>query len=180
MLARLQSVCLSNSSPQCTGIFRSVCWCDFALSLLSSHFAGSNPAVYSKGICQRFGFCPSGRRYCAKVHFCAGKYLIKGWLSSSKSVPCLKTDTVFSKASPNFPWYCGITQDFSRRFCKMVTQAKLEVTVCVFYSDQKRTCLQKNLQKVFPVSLKTMSKLFVRLYSECFGYSKTGQKSIKF
>ena len=154
MLARLQSVCLSNSSPQCTGIFRSVCWCNFALSLLSSHFAGSNPAVYSKGICQRFGFCPSGHRHCTKVRFCAGKYLIKDWLSSSKSVPCLKTDTVFSKASPNFPWYCGITQDFSRRFCKNGNANKSWGSSMRFLFRSKKNMLTEKLAKGFPRELK--------------------------
>jgi hypothetical protein len=83
-----------------------------------------------------------------------------------KSEPCLRVDTVFSEAVPKdfFPHCKGGTQIFSRCFCMNDSGTKRIYDRNEYYRyDYYR--YKKYVGK--------------KLYGECFGYNKTGQKSIQ-
>ena len=141
MLARLlqAGVCV-NPSPRCTRIFQSVCQKNScSLSLSSSIFAGSNPAVRCKTYRQWIGFVlrDAKERY---TKSCARTFLFRHSLSfgkarsasvrlaeQCKSKPCLRMDTVLSQTVPKdfFPHCAGGTQIFSRCFCMSDNEATL-------------------------------------------------------
>ena len=102
-----------------------------SLSLSSSIFAGSNPAVRCKTYRQWLGFVLRDAKRTVHEIVCENVFIqtfviIRQSESASvhlaeqcKSKPCLRMDTVLSQTVPKdfFPHCAGSTQIFSRCFC---------------------------------------------------------------
>ena len=123
-------------------MFQSVCQKNTcSLSLSSSIFAGSNPAVCNYSISPVvWKICPSGlpkrtvHEMRARTFFILTFVIIRQSESASvhlaeqcKSKPCLRMDTVLSQTVPKdfFPHCAGGTQIFSRCFCMNDSEATL-------------------------------------------------------
>ena len=142
MLARLlQAGVWVNPSQRCTRIFRSVCQKNAcSLSLSSSIFAGSNPAVCNYSISPVDWFVLRDAKDDVHELVCERTFSVQVFViiqqsekcfgtscRAMQSEPCLRMDTVLSQIVPKdlFPHCAGGTQIFSRCFCMNDSEATL-------------------------------------------------------
>ena len=138
------------------------------LSLFSLIFCGFESRRMQTHIAKGLEICPSGQKkgcthFVYENDFLCNSLSFGEAISASvhlaeqcKSEPCLKVDTVFSRAVPKdfFPHWKGGTQIFSRCFCMNDSGIKRNYDwsdyIMLFFFPTKRNKLLSKLIKAFP------------------------------